>query len=60
MCVISRLFAETGSEESLNLVATCYYRAGNLKQAYHILKVSSVSVCDKTLKKFFLSSIRSR
>jgi len=36
--IAERLFAETGSEECLSLVATCYYRAGNLNQAYHTLK----------------------
>ena len=34
------MFAETGTDECLFLVATCYYRSGKVDQAYHILQVS--------------------
>ncbi|XP_023328144.1 cell division cycle protein 27 homolog isoform X5 [Eurytemora carolleeae] len=37
-----RLFAETGSDECLYLVATCYYRAGKVDQAFHILQAQGL------------------
>ncbi len=38
-----RLFAETGTDECLFLLATCYYRSGKVDQAFHILQVSLAS-----------------
>lgn len=37
-----RLFGENGTDESLHLVATCYYRAGLISQAYHILQTQGL------------------
>ena len=33
-----RLFHEIGSDQSLHLLATCYFRAGRLGQAYDVLQ----------------------
>jgi hypothetical protein len=47
-----RLFAETGTEECLFLVATCYYRSGKVDQAFHTLQVS----ISHQLHTFFLTA----
>ena len=48
------MFAETGSEECLSLVATCYYRAGNLNQAYHTLKVQGGAEAKNSIYLYFM------
>jgi len=56
-----RLRAENETEESLFLVATCYYRAGKIDQAYHVLHTAGarspqtkflLARCAADLKKF--------